>query len=62
MSDQFIAEAVTYTTKNKHKGRTNVPSLEFKPVIPKKKRLQTFALDRTATGIVLLQEAFPGFP
>jgi hypothetical protein len=51
MSDQFVAEAATYTTHNKHKRRTYMPSAGFEPAIPAIKRPQTYASDRTATGI-----------
>jgi len=50
-SDQLVAEDATYITHNKHNGRLSVPSAGFQPVIPAIKRLQTFALYRTATGI-----------
>ena len=33
----------------KQKGRTSLPSAGFEPAIPASKRLQTYALDRTAT-------------
>jgi hypothetical protein len=46
-----VAEAATYTTYTKHKRRTVVPSAGFEPAIPVIKRLQTYALDRTVTGI-----------
>jgi hypothetical protein len=52
MKDQPVAEAATYTTHNKHKRRTtSMPSVGFEPRIPVVERLQTYALDRTATGI-----------
>jgi hypothetical protein len=50
-SDRPVAEAATYTTHNKHKRRTSMPSAEFEPVTPGIKRPQTYALDRTTTGI-----------
>jgi len=46
--DQFVA---SYTTLNKHKRRTSIPLAEFEPAIPGIERLQTYALDRKATGI-----------
>ena len=52
-SDRLVAEAATYTTHNKHKGRTSMPSAGFEPTIPAIKQLQTYAFDRTATGIGL---------
>jgi hypothetical protein len=48
-----VAEAATYTTDKTHKRRTSRFSAEFEPAIPKIKPLQTYALDRTATGIGL---------
>jgi hypothetical protein len=50
MSDQLVAEAATYTTHNKHKRRTFVPSVGFEHAIPANERSQTYALDGTATG------------
>ena len=43
-SDQFVAEAVTYTTNNIHKRRTFIPSTRFEPAIPSIKRLPTHTL------------------
>jgi len=37
-SDQPLAEAATYTTNNKHKRWTYMPSAGFKPSIPAIKR------------------------
>jgi hypothetical protein len=52
MRDQPVTEAATYTTHNKHKRRTtSMPSLGFEPGITVVEWLQTYALDRTATGI-----------
>jgi hypothetical protein len=34
MSDQFITEATTYTTRNKRKRQTSMPSVAFQSVIP----------------------------
>jgi hypothetical protein len=48
-SDQFVAEAAAYTTHKKHKRRTSIPSARFEPAIATLKRLQAYALDRTAT-------------
>ena len=46
------AQAATYTTHNKHKRRTtSVPTVGFEPGISVVERLQTYALERTATGI-----------
>ena len=47
--DRLVAEADTYTTHNKHKGRTAMPLEEFEPAIPTIER--TCAWDRAATGI-----------
>jgi len=43
MSDQLVAGAVTYTTHNKLKTRTSMPSAEFELADPAIKRLQTYA-------------------
>jgi hypothetical protein len=37
-------------TKYRHKGQTLMPSAGFEPTITAKKRPQTYALDRAATG------------
>ena len=50
MSDQLVTEAATYTTHNKH-DRTSLLSAGFDPTILTSCRLQTYTLDRTATGI-----------
>jgi hypothetical protein len=50
-SDQPVAENTTYTTNNKHKGRTSMPSAGLESAIPAIDRLQTHALDRTSTMI-----------
>jgi hypothetical protein len=44
---------LSYTTRNKHKRQTSIPSVGFEPTIPGIKRLQTYTLDCTATGIGL---------
>ena len=41
------------TTHNTHNRQTSVPSAGFDPAIPAGDRLQTLALDRSATGIGL---------
>ena len=33
-SDQLVAEAATYTTHNKHKRPTSVPSAGLEPAVP----------------------------
>ena len=53
-SDQIVEDATTYTTHNKHKKRTSLSLAGFEPAIPAVKRLQTYALDRTAIGIGFL--------
>jgi len=53
MSDQPVAEAATCTTHNTPNRRTSVPSSGFETSIPAIQRLQTYASDRTATGIGL---------
>ena len=50
-SDLLVAEAATYTTRNKPNRRTYVTLAGFKPTIPATMLLQTNALYRTATGI-----------
>jgi hypothetical protein len=40
-SDQPVTEAATYTTHNKHKRRTSLPSAGFEPAIPASERSQT---------------------
>jgi len=47
-SDRLVA---TYTTHKEHKKLTSLLSAGLEPAIPEIKRLQTFALDRTATGM-----------
>jgi hypothetical protein len=50
--DQFVAEAATYTTQTKHNRRKPMPLPEFSPAFPSAiKRLQTYALARTATWV-----------
>jgi hypothetical protein len=49
MSDQLVAEAATYATRNKHKRRTSRTSSSFEPEITALKQSQTYALDRAAT-------------
>ena len=39
------------TSHNEHTGRTSMNSVEFEPAIPAIELLQTYDLDRTATGI-----------
>jgi hypothetical protein len=51
MNDQLVAEDATYTTHNKHKRRTSMPSTGFEPAIPAIQWPQTYALERTATGV-----------
>jgi hypothetical protein len=48
MTDQFAAETATYMKHNKHE-RIFMRSGGFEPAIPAIKRLQTYALDLTAT-------------
>jgi len=38
-SYQLVAEVATYTTHNKHKRRTTIPSARFEPAIPAIERL-----------------------
>jgi hypothetical protein len=48
-SDQPVAETATYTTCNKHKRRTSMPSAGFGPAIPTTERRQTCVIELTAT-------------
>ena len=50
-SDQPVADAATYTTHKKHKGRTPMPSAEFEFPFPEITQLLIYALDRTGTGM-----------
>jgi hypothetical protein len=49
-SDPLVTVAATYTTHNKHKRRTPMPSAGFEPAIPEIEPLQTYALVRTDSG------------
>jgi hypothetical protein len=51
MSDQLVTKATTYTTHNKHKKQTSLPSAGFEPLIPTLKWLHTYTLDSMANGI-----------
>ena len=42
------------TTHNTHNRQTCMPSTGFEPAIPANERPQTFALDRSATGIGII--------
>jgi hypothetical protein len=50
-SDQLVAEGTTFTTHNKRNRRTSMFWAGFEPAIPAIKRLPTYDLDRTASGI-----------
>jgi hypothetical protein len=50
-SDELIAEAATYTTRNKQMSRIPMPSAGFEAAIATIKLPQTYTLDRTITGI-----------
>ena len=50
-SDKHVAEATTYTTRNKQDKRSSTPSAGFEPAIPIMILLQTYALGSTAAGI-----------
>jgi len=52
MRDQVIAKVASYTTQNKHKRNIHA-SAGFELVIPAIKRLQTDAIDSTATRMDL---------
>jgi hypothetical protein len=51
MSDQPVAETSTWQTHNTHNRQTSMSPVGFEPAIPAGDRLQTHALDRSATGI-----------
>jgi hypothetical protein len=55
-SDQVVAEAAIYTKHNKHDRQVPMASVGFEPTIPEIKRLQTYALGDTATGIDRTQD------
>ena len=55
-SDQLVAEVAQ--PHNKHKARTSLPSAGFEPAFLAKFRLQTCALDRTATRISCYHTAY----
>jgi hypothetical protein len=44
------------TTHNTHNRQTSMPPADFEPAISAGKRLQTYALDRSATGIGLFYQ------
>ena len=50
-SDRSVAETSTWQTHDTHNRQTSMPSAGFEPAIPAGERLQTHALDRSATGI-----------
>ena len=52
MSDRHVAKDASYTTQNKHTRNIHA-SAGFEPVIPAIKRLQTDAIDSTATRMGL---------
>jgi hypothetical protein len=60
MSDNLVAETGTHTTHNIHKRRTSLPPEGFETAIPAIKRLHTYALDRTATGVWRIYVCFSG--
>jgi hypothetical protein len=39
LNDQLVMETTTYTTNNKHKRRTSMPSAGFQPMFPAIKHL-----------------------
>jgi hypothetical protein len=54
-SVQYIVEAATYTTHNKQKGRTSIPSAGFEPVIPAIERPHSYAFHSTATIVGVIR-------
>jgi hypothetical protein len=53
-----VEETSTCTLHNTRKRMTSMPLAEFKPAVPASQQLQTYVLDRTASGIDL--RIFPG--
>jgi len=51
MSDQLVSETATFTTNNKQRRKTYMPSAGFESAIEVIKRLYTYAVDRTATAV-----------
>ena len=49
-SDQSVAQADTYTARNKHNRRIAMLSVGFKHATPAIKRLHNYKLDRTVNG------------
>jgi len=63
MSDQLVAEAVTYTTHNKHNRRTNVLSAGIEIAIRATERPQTYstATEIGYSGLLYLLIILPGY-
>jgi hypothetical protein len=55
MSDHLIAEAPAFASHSEHNKRTALLSAGFEPTIPAMKGLNSYALDREATGIGMLR-------
>jgi hypothetical protein len=53
LKSSAVAEVTAYTKHNKHKGRISVPLAGFEFIVPSVERRRTYALDRSATGIIL---------
>jgi hypothetical protein len=51
-TNEPIAGAATYTTHNKHKRQTSVPSTGFKPMTPTIKWLETYTFTAKPPGLV----------
>jgi hypothetical protein len=51
MSEQSVAETVTWQHKNTEEIHTSMPPAGFEPPIPASARPQAHALDTAATGI-----------
>ena len=49
-SDQLVAETSTWQHKTLTTDNTSMPPVGFEPTISAGERLQTYALDRAATG------------
>jgi hypothetical protein len=50
-SDRLVVESATYTALNKHKRPTTMPSAGFEPATSEIKRMQTYTLQLTTTGM-----------
>jgi hypothetical protein len=54
----IVTEVAAYTTHNKHNRGVSMPSAGFEPPVSTVERLQSYALDRTATDFSYEQLSF----